>query len=143
MGCLIGIKILININALCSGKYVRDVKDSQILEKGRSSSAVNSGYAKKCKELERLEAQVSEAYAAFDAMGDNTSRTRSQKLKRPKSLSKLINELGKNFNNKVEEVEGLKEDIRLERRKFADTLEQTKLSYEPSHEEALRREEEA
>ena len=110
------------------------------MEKGRSSSAVNSGYAKKCKELERLEAQVSEAYAAFDAMGDNTSRTRSQRLKRPKSLSKLINELGKNFNKKVEEVEGLKEDMRLERREFAETLEATKSSYESSHEEALKRE---
>ncbi len=57
-------------------------------------------------------------------------------------MSKLINELVKNFNNKVEELEGLKEDIRLERREFADTLEQTKLSYGSSHEEALRRESE-
>jgi hypothetical protein len=74
--CLIGIKILININALGSGKYVRDNKDSRTLEKDKSSSAVNSGYAKKCKELERLDAQVSEAYATFDDMGDRTSRTR-------------------------------------------------------------------
>ncbi len=94
---MIGIKILININALGSGKYARDGKDSQILEKDKSSFAINSGYAKKCKELERLEAKVSEAYAAFDDMGDKTSRTRSQKMKRPKPLGKLINELVKEF----------------------------------------------
>ncbi len=64
-------------------------------------------------------------------------------MKRPKTLTMLINELVKNFNNQVEELEGLKEDMRLERREFADTLEQTNLSYESSHEEALRREREA
>ncbi len=62
-------------------------------------------------------------------MGDKTSRTRSQKLKRSKSLSMLINELVKNFKNNIEELESLKEDVRLERREFADTLEQTKLTY--------------
>ncbi len=36
----------------------------------------------------------------------------------------------------------MKEDVRLERRKFADTLERTKLSYESSHEEVLRMERE-
>jgi hypothetical protein len=76
-------------------------------------------------------------------MGDKTSRTRSHKLKRPKSLSKLINELVKNYLNKIEELESLKEDVRLEKREFADTLEKTKLSYDSSHEEALRREREA
>ncbi len=58
-------------------------------------------------------------------------------------MSKLINELVKNFKKKDEELEGLKENVHLERREFADTLEQTKLSYELSHDEALRREREA
>jgi hypothetical protein len=87
------------------------------LFKDKGSVAPNSGCAKKCTEIERLEAQVSKAYAAFDDMGDKTTRTRSQKLKRgTKSLSKLINELVKNFKNKNEELEDLKEDVHLDKR---------------------------
>ncbi len=110
------------------------------MDKDKGSTTANSGYPKKCKELESIEAQVSEAYATFDDMGNKTTRTRSHKLKRgTKSLGKFINELVRNFKKKNEELEVLKEDVRLERREFVDTLEKTKLSYESSHEEDLRR----
>jgi hypothetical protein len=47
------------------------------------------------------------------------------------------------FKKKNKELEGLKEDVRLERRGFADTLDKTKLSSDSSHEETLKREREA
>jgi hypothetical protein len=68
------------------------------------SVAAKSEYAKKCKEVERLQAQILAAHATFDDTVDNTTRTRSHKVKRgANNLSQKIEELVIHFKKSIAE----------------------------------------
>ena len=86
------------------------------------SSPTVSAFRKKCKEVERLQGQIADAYAAFDDQDERTVRTRTSKGKRAtKSLSQKIKELATTLKEHVAGHQHCIEEMRLERRELEET----------------------
>ena len=100
-----------------------------------------SAFRKKCKEVERLQEQIADAYEAFEDQDERTVRTRTSKRKRAtKSLSHKIKELATTLKEQVAEHQRCMEEMRLERRELEETQQQKMLSLESNFEETLTRE---
>ncbi len=81
-----------------------------------------SAFRNKCKEVERLQGQIADAYAAFDDQDERTLRTRTSKGKKAtKSLSQKIKELATILNEKVVEHQHCIGEMRLDRRELEET----------------------
>ena len=92
-------------------------------------------------EVERLQGQVTDAYAAFDDQDERRVRTRTSKGKRAtKSLSKKIKELATTLKEKVAEHQHCIEEMRLERRELEEIQQQKTLSLGSNYEATLTRE---
>jgi len=86
------------------------------------SSPTVSPFQNMCKEVERLQGQIADAYATFDDHDERTIRTRTSKGKRAtKTLSQKIKELAKTLKEKVAEHHKCIEEMRLERIEFEET----------------------
>jgi hypothetical protein len=85
-----------------------------------NTHVANVAHAKKCKEVERLKAEVYVAHAVIDATVLLTQRTRSHKKKATvKDLIKKIKDRADNLKkNKTAEHEDLIKDVGLERKDF-------------------------
>ncbi len=106
------------------------------------SPAANVAYAKKCKEVDILQAKVSAAHAAIYAtVLLIPPRTRSQKGKATgKDLIKKFKDLANKLKKKTAEHDALLQGIVLERKECEDTLKQTTASVGESIAGAVRRE---
>ena len=92
------------------------------------SSPTVSAFRNKCKEVERLQGRMPDAYAAFDAQDERTVRTRTSKAKRAtKSLSQKIKELATILKEKIAEHQHCIEEMRLERKELEETQQQKTL----------------
>jgi hypothetical protein len=95
----------------------------------------------KCKEVDRLKAQISAVHAIFCDTVDSPTRTRYQTVKNSAmSLSSKIKRLLNVLKKKISEHQDLIKDIALERKEFEDLLKQTTLYFEFDVEDALRSE---
>jgi len=93
------------------------------------SSPTASAFKNKCQEVERLQGQIADAYAAFVDHDERTVRTRTSKRKRAtKSLSHKIKELANTLKEKVAGHPHCIEEMHLERIELEDTQEQKTLS---------------
>ena len=73
-------------------------------------------FRNKCKEVERLQGLIADAYAAFDGQDERTVRMRTSKgMRATKGLSQKIKELATTLKEKVVEHQHCIEEMRLER----------------------------
>ena len=124
-----------------TNKDARDLEDYNDVDANDYDDVDIFAYAKSCKEVARLRAQISEAHATFDDTMDTATQTRSNTVKKStKSLSVKIKELANMFKKQIAEHQDCVKDISLERKETEDFLKQMTVSLEYNLEEALRRE---
>ncbi len=100
-----------------------------------------STFRNECKEVERLQGQIADVYAAIDDEDEKMVRTRTGKGKRATmSLIQKVKELATILKEKVAEHQHCIEEMRLERRELEETKHQKTLSLESKYEETLTRE---